>query len=226
MDSGTVISIISLGLCALFFIYCNAYIKRRTGQERILAEFKEEVSKLIAEIDVATDRDATLIEDRIKMIKALLDDVDKRIVLYDQELTKRRANEEAYAELGRKRLVEARVNAHAPALAPILAAPKPAIQNSDADSPTHEMSVQAALKKEQSALSGTEGGEKGEDDKKRRRKREAPPAIHSTTMEQKPILEQIAELSRAGFSPNLIATRLGVSISEVELAIAIAEQRS
>lgn len=222
MDSGTVISIISLGLCALFFIYCNAYIKRRTGQERILAEFKEEVSKLIAEIDVATDRDATLIEDRIKMIKALLDDVDKRIVLYDQELTKRRANEEAYAELGRKRLVEARVNAHAPALAPLKSAPKPAIQNSDADSPTHEMSVQAALKKEQGALSGTEGGEKGEDDKKR----DAPSAIHSATTEQKPVLEQIAELSRAGFSPNLIATRLGVSISEVELAIAIAEQRS
>ncbi|MDR2782542.1 MAG: hypothetical protein LBB48_01635 [Treponema sp.] len=213
MDSGTIISIISLGLCALFFIYCNAYIRRRTGQERILAEFKEEVSKLIAEIDAATDRDAMLIEDRIKTIKALLDDVDKRILLYDQELAKRRANEDVYAELGRKRLVETRINAYTPDLA---------IQNSEAATPVHEMSVQPVLKEER----GAEGDEKGEDGEAQRKEKETPPAIHSAATEQKPMLEQIAELSRAGFSPNLIATRLGMSISEVELAIAIAEQRS
>jgi hypothetical protein len=207
MDSGTIISIISLGLCALFFIYCNAYIRRRTGQERILAEFKEEVSKLIAEIDVATDRDATLIEDRIKTIKTLLDDVDKRIVLYDQELAKRRASEEAYAELGRKRLVEARINAQGQT-----------VQNGAA--PVHDMSVRSLLKEEQrgGVANGDEGGEKDAG--------ETPPAVHSAAMEQKPILEQIAELSKAGFSPNLIANRLGMSISEVEIAIAIAEQRS
>ncbi|MDR2447475.1 MAG: hypothetical protein LBD58_09360 [Treponema sp.] len=218
MDSGTIISIMSLGLCALFFIYCNAYIRRRTGQERILAEFKEEVSKLIAEIDVATDRDATLIEDRIKTIKALLDDVDKRILLYDQELAKRRANEDAYAELGRKRLVEARVNAHTL---------DSAVQNGGGAAPVREMSVQPVLKKEQHAGGGAlNGAEKDSDDKEWRKEREEPPAIHSAATEQKPVLEQIAELSRAGFSPNLIATRLGMSISEIELAIAIAEQRS
>jgi hypothetical protein len=209
MDSGTIISIISLGLCALFFIYCNVYIRRRTGQERILSEFKEEVSKLIAEIDVATDRDATLIEDRIKALKALLDDVDKRIMLYDQELAKRRANEDAYAELGRRRLVEARINGLA-------------VQNNSATPPVNEESVQSSPKEEQRAgsglASGAEGGEKDAD--------EAPPAIHHAPAEQKSMLEQIAELSRAGFSSNLIATRLGMSISEVELAIAIAEQRS
>ncbi|MDR1220862.1 MAG: hypothetical protein LBK73_14830 [Treponema sp.] len=211
MDSGTIISIISLGLCALFFIYCNAYIRRRTGQERILAEFKEEVSKLIAEIDVATDRDATLIEDRIKTIKALLDDVDKRIVLYDQGMAKRRASEEAYAELGRKRLVEARINAQGQT-----------VQNGGGAAPVHDMSVRSLLKEEQRAgggvANGDEGGEKDAG--------ETPPAVHSAAMEQKPILEQIAELSKAGFSPNLIANRLGMSISEVEIAIAIAEQRS
>ncbi|MDR0706936.1 MAG: hypothetical protein LBF60_03535 [Treponema sp.] len=177
------------------------------------------MSKLIAEIDVATDRDATLIEDRIKTIKALLDDVDKRIVLYDQELAKRRANEDAYAELGRKRLVEARVNA---------SALDSAVQNSGGAAPgaapVHEMSVQPVLIAGGGALSGAE---KDSDDTERRKERETPPAIHSAAMEQqKPVLEQIAELSRAGFSPNLIATRLGMSISEVELAIAIAEQRS
>ncbi|MDR0376034.1 MAG: hypothetical protein LBH85_10025 [Treponema sp.] len=214
MESGTIISIASLGLCALFFIYCNAYIRRRTGQEHILAEFKEEVSKLIAEIDAATDRDVTLVEDRIKTIKALLDDLDKRILLYDQELAKRRANEESYAELGRKRLVDARLNAYA----------------QDSAAPAHDASAQPALNEERraggGALNGVEGGEKAGDDTERGKEKKAPPAAPGAATEQKPALEQIAALSRAGFSPNLIATRLGMSISEVELAIAIAEQRS
>ena len=38
-----------------------------------------------------------------------------------------------------------------------------------------------------------------------------------------PLAEQVAELSKAGLSPDLIARRLGVSISEVEVAIAISE---
>jgi hypothetical protein len=205
MDTSTIISIVSLGLCALFFIYCNTYMRRRTGQERILAEFKDEVSKLIAEIDVATDRDATLIEDRIKTIRTLLDDVDKRILLYDQEVAKRRANEDMYAELGRKRLVEARVNAY-----------NSTVQNA----PEGEAGARPLRQEEHEEYSAESGEQHGTGEDQ---PQEAPHTIHD---EQKSALEQIAELSKAGFSPNLIAARLGMSISEVELAIAIAEQRS
>ncbi|MDR2192878.1 MAG: hypothetical protein LBP19_00165 [Treponema sp.] len=210
MDTSTIISIVSLGLCALFFIYSNAYIRRRTGQKRILADFKDEVSKLIAEIDTATDRDATLIEDRIKTIRALLDEVDKRIMLYDQEVAKRRANEEMYAELGRRRIAEAHISTSY----------NPALQNNTPPSVMsldNEVSIQSLLKKDRGA----------EVDKKDKisedRTKEMPHTIYD---EQKYILEQITELSKAGFSSNLIAARLGMSISEVELAIAIAERRS
>jgi hypothetical protein len=37
--------------------------------------------------------------------------------------------------------------------------------------------------------------------------------------------EQIRNLALAGFSPPLIASRLGISISEVELAMALLERR-
>ena len=39
-----------------------------------------------------------------------------------------------------------------------------------------------------------------------------------------PFAERVAELYRAGFSSNLIASRLGATITEVELAIALVER--
>ncbi|MDR0411290.1 MAG: hypothetical protein LBH75_04875 [Treponema sp.] len=179
MTISTIISIITLGLCLLFFISCRAWLEKRTGQDRILTEFREEVSKLIAEIDAATDRDAILIEDRIKSLKTLLEDVDKRIILYGQEMSRRQDHARTYAELGKKRL-----SATAPKT--ITEPPVPPVD-------------------------------------------EEPPLIHAETVQTPPvpktISEQVTELSRAGFSPNLIAARLGVSISEVELAIAIVEKK-
>jgi hypothetical protein len=189
MEMSIIISISSLGLCALFFLYCRAYLKRRTGQEHILAEFREEVYKLITEIDTATDRDATLIEDRIRSLKILLEDVDKRIGTYAQELSRRRASEETYAELGRKQTQ---------------LKPSPAMETE----PPKEV-LKPVRKTERVEPS-------------------SPRVIVAPEIKPKPIplQEQVAELAKAGFSPNLIATRLGVSISEVELAIAIAEQKS
>ncbi|MDR1466422.1 MAG: hypothetical protein LBI40_02230 [Treponema sp.] len=154
-------------------------MEKRTGQDRILTEFHEEVSKLIAEIDAATDRDAILIEDRIKSLKTLLEDVDKRIILHGEEMTRRQNHTQAYAELGRKRLFAG------DAKKVIEARPAPD------EKPPH-MEV-------------------------------APPPMPllAPPTPPKTLPEQVKELSRAGFSPNLIAARLGVSISEVELAIAI-----
>jgi hypothetical protein len=183
MTPSIIISISSLGLCMLFFLYCRAYLKRRTGQERIMAEFREEVRQLVAEIDAATDRDATLIEDRIKSLKALLEDVDKRIGLHAQELSRRRASEEAYAELGRKQVRFTEL-----------------VPTAETEPPSQKT-----------------GGKKNG--------AEAPPPIIAPEIKPLPLAEQVAELAKAGFAASLIATRLGVSISEVELAIAIAEQR-
>lgn len=41
----------------------------------------------------------------------------------------------------------------------------------------------------------------------------------------RPLTEQAAELSRQGFAAELIASRLGVSLSEVELALAVSRRR-
>jgi hypothetical protein len=234
----TVISIISLALCVLFFVYCKRYLKRRTSQERILAEFKDEVYKLISEIDGVADRDATLIEERIKVLKTLLGDVDKRIGLHVQEMSRRRANEETYAELGRKRprLAEPETGRELAPMRPAelsgeVGLPAGGVRGNRPDGAARELEVVAEAGAEagrrQRQKAASEAAAPASAGKSVAPPVSGPQVILAPEIKPKspPLTEQVAELYRAGFAPELIAARLGVSISEVELAIAIAEQR-
>ncbi|MDR3171023.1 MAG: hypothetical protein LBU17_05255 [Treponema sp.] len=174
MNISLIFSAASLILCAFFFVYFRAYLRRRTGPDRLLAEFREEVYKLIAEIDAATDKDSLLVEERIKSLRTILADVDKRISIQVRELDRQRFQEDAYAQLG-KRYASTKADGFAPVY----------------DEMPHGPRI----------------------------------VSREITLKPLPFAEQVAELSRAGFSANLIATRLGVSISEVELAIAIASDQ-
>lgn len=99
-----VLSSASLLSCICFFLYCRHYIKSRTG-EHLLAEYREEVQKLIAELDAATDRDERLVTERITGLKTLMEKVDKRLRVLIGEEERRRVHAETYAELGRRRPV-------------------------------------------------------------------------------------------------------------------------
>jgi len=96
-----VVSIISLSLCASGFFFLRWYISHRTDASRLLEEYRDEVYRLISEIDAATDRDSRLVEERIKNLRKLLDDTDKRISVYTRELQRSRNSEAIYKNLGR-----------------------------------------------------------------------------------------------------------------------------
>jgi hypothetical protein len=166
-------------LCVFFCFFAGIYLRRRTGQERILAEFREEVYKFTAVIDATADKNSLLVEDRIKSLKALLEEVDKRMGLYTRELDRRRVQEKAYAELGKSRS----------------ALPLP-----------REKAPEPLPEEPEKSPRGDE-----EKNAQKRKNEPKPPSL----------AEQVTKFSRAGFSANIIAARLGVSISEVELVLAI-----
>jgi hypothetical protein len=182
-------------LCVLFCFFAGIYLRRRTGQERILAEFREEVYKLTAVIDAATDKDALLVEDRIKSLKALLEEVDKRMAVYTRELDRRRVQERAYAELGKNRLTLSRENSPG----------GEKTEDQNAAEPRKEGTGDPSAREEEKNAPGP-------------RFIQSPRKIEP---KPPPLAEQVTKLARAGFSANVIAARLGVSISEVELVLAI-----
>jgi len=200
MNISLFVSIISLALCLIMFFYLIWYIKRRTSAKGFLPEYRAEVNRLIADIDSATDRDSRLVEDRIKKLKEILDEADKRVSVYAKELEKSRAGEALYTSLGRgiraalktpEELLKEQEQKEPPKLSlvrPNIATAKPASQ------------PELALVQETKAPKLV---------------KEAP----SKPPSKREIRSFIDMLANEGLSPQEIAQRLEVSIAEVNLAM-------
>ena len=187
MTTALIISIISLSLCVLCFFFCRRYIEKKTSATFVLEEYQKEVYRLIAEIDAATDRDSILVEERIKTLKKVIDDTDRRIAVYIKELQKSRDAEAVYTSLGRG--IRAALDS-SPQSGPLSAQ-----QNAPLSAP-----LPAPIDK----------------DKKRvKRKKEK-----KLSQQEEPGLKvQIAQLKAKGLSSQEIASRLNLSIAEVDLAL-------
>lgn len=142
---------------------------------------RNEVNRLLRSIDEITDKDISLIEDREKRLRELLDETDRRLALLHRELDRRSAAEKTYREMGSLALNQppaAADNAEKKAAAPAISAAVNPAQTAEASGPAGPEPVQ-------------------------------------------PVEERIRELAAAGFSANVIASRLGVSLSEAELAVTL-----
>ncbi len=229
MEATAAIAALGLILWAFSFLYLRSYLRRRTGVERILSDLREETNKLIAEIDAATDRDVTLVEDRVKALRALIEDADKRVSTFTREVERRGAEERAYAELGRRSKrphpapepVQSYLPGSAAAPAPVpRTAPVPAMAS---------VAAGAEVATGTAAPAGAEGAEGAEAVPASATAAEsaapaAPRFFRSETEivpKNIPFSERVAELHRAGFSAELIAKRLRSTVAEVDLAIAL-----
>jgi len=184
-------SLFALIISVFSFFYFRSYLKRRTGQERILSELQEEVNSILKSINEVTERDITLIEEREKELKSLLGEIEKRLKTYIREMDNARNAEEAYQELGRNRY---RINKQL------------ALQAAGSVNAYSEKAVEKEKVNESCAAFPLPDFDL-----------KAEPALS--------IREQIHFLLRSGLSETAIASRLGLSIAEVELAAALLERR-
>ena len=165
--TGVIISIACLFFCLFCFFYFRGYIDKRTSFDGIIKDVREEVNTLLQRIDEITDKDISLIEDREKDLKSLLEETDRRLAALNRELVRRENAEMAYRKLGNSPIIE-----------------KPKLPPQETITP------------------------------------QAPEAVNLSQE------DQLRELARSGFSPQIIASRLGISISEAELAVALQERRN
>jgi hypothetical protein len=96
----------ALLISVVSFFVIFFYVKKRTAVDRIPLETRQEVANIINEIDRITDRDSELIEDRVKKLQSLLEDIDRRIAVHENQLNSYRAAEDT-----RKKLNEEKANA-------------------------------------------------------------------------------------------------------------------
>ena len=186
-----ILSLISFCLCVFFFFFFRRYIQQKTSARELLADYRSEVHNLIADIDTATDRDSLLVEERIKTLKQLLEDTDRRISVYMRELQRSRNGEMMYASLGRG--IRVALDSASPQEAPV----------------TQELFPPDALapqeRKEEQEIKIAAVDSRLPIGRKRKQKTK--------------LKTQIAEMSAKGLGPQEIASRLGLSLAEVDLAL-------
>ncbi|MDR0503704.1 MAG: hypothetical protein LBH16_10340 [Treponema sp.] len=195
MNITLIILFFCLSFCLFIFFYFKWYIKKRTSDPGLLADYKTEVDRLNAEINSVTDRNLQLVEDRIGKLKALLDDTDRRIAVYARELDKSRSAQTIYTSLGKG----------------IRAAFKtPSGNNNELPVEEEKRQVTAPGTPEAQPVPKSEGS--------------LPdalpvPRVISAHEAKRQIRAQLEEMIDKGFSPAEIAARLHISLAEVDLAM-------
>ncbi|MDR1257627.1 MAG: hypothetical protein LBJ86_07765 [Spirochaetaceae bacterium] len=168
------------------------YVKNRTRPDRIPSETRQETIKIINEIDRITDRDSELIEERVKKLKSLLEDVDRRIALYEGLTENYRSAEET-----RKKLNAEKQDA---AVASYLGLGK---KNYPHESPFTPPPLNVAVTEHGASNTGSDkAGDTGADEQS--------------------LIRKAAALSASGVPNNEIAKRLHTTVNEVEMALFLA----
>jgi hypothetical protein len=211
--------VVDFGGLLLVYVLLRDRVRRAASSESRIAEIRDEVSRLLVELNQATDRNIALMEDKISILNEALSTADKKIGLLRRETEKHDVGSQIYSRLaeGRHRRTAPQAAAAAalpPAAAnPSLAAPNPSVagqnpqaagtsvgyadvlvaESAEAEPPVPPLSVELLEQGSRSA---------------------APPDTR----------QRVMMLYRAGFSPSLIASRVGAPLGEVELMIAL-EQR-
>jgi hypothetical protein len=185
------------GLFAIWFLL-RSRIRRFLELENLLSGVREEARALIIELNETADRNVSLVEDRMKSLRELLDEVDRRIGLMKRELGTRAVEREIYAKLNKRRpIVPGAVEENALQVEP------PRNPTMSAESPS---SVPVAPSPPPVPI---------------------PEIVHAAERIEKlkSPREQALELHRSGFSADLIAAKIGATVAEVELMIEMEEMR-
>ena len=197
MTISIILSVMSLCFCFAGFFFFRWYVARKIAASSLLTDYREEVYRLIAEIDAAADRDSLLVEERIKTLKQVIEDTDRRIAVYMRELQRSKNGEALYANLGRgiRAALDSRRHGEA------------AVEEEEAVSPQQNLPWQSLPEPKTPAA------------KKRAGKKNTLPEPEPAAPAKPKIKVQIAELSAQGLSPAEIASRLELSLAEVDLAL-------
>jgi len=205
-------------ICVISFFFIKSYIKRRTSrewilQEGILTEIRDEVGALLKSIDETTDRDITLVKEREENLRSLLGEVEKRLRVYIREMEKRTLQEETFKTLsdsGSQTFPVSPQRATAERATSERSSPERSTPAAIDGTYVDLGKLRYSLKRQEAAADSVQAPEP---------KADQDPANFPS------ISDQIYPMLKAGFSAPLIASRLGLSITEVEFVTELLERR-
>ena len=93
----------ALAIAGYFIVYLilKAKLNKSVDPRAILESIREEVDRIIVELNSTTDRNITLMEDKVQSLTALLEQADKKIGILKREIEKHELSGKVYSELAR-----------------------------------------------------------------------------------------------------------------------------
>lgn len=165
-----------------------------------MEEIRREIGAIITEMNQTTERNIELIEDRIGRLKKLIEAADKRVVVMRREAERRDRAEETYSRLGRTLQV--------------LPESPPATDSRRSD-PVPDTDPREPLPVEEGVIPGrppvspdTEDDSEGSPD--------GDPAS---------LRRRVLGLYRLGIPIERIASRVGTTVSEIELIVSLGDRQ-
>jgi hypothetical protein len=78
-------------------------LSKSLDPQAVLEAIREEVDRIIVELNSTTDRNITLLEDKVQSLTALIEQADKKIGILRREIEKHELAGKVYSELAEKR---------------------------------------------------------------------------------------------------------------------------
>jgi DNA-binding NarL/FixJ family response regulator len=97
-----IVALFAGGYLAVYLLL-KRKLARALSAAAILGEVREEVNRILVELNQTTNRNITLIEDRIRSLNELLGKADKRLALLAREAEKQDLAARLYSELSSRR---------------------------------------------------------------------------------------------------------------------------
>jgi hypothetical protein len=218
------------GLMVIWFVL-KARVRKSLELDGLLAEARKEVRLLNLELNETTERNISLIEDRLSGLREAMAEADRRLGLLKREAGKRQTETEVYSKLGRRAaIVQADTSGPSSDLDS-----QPGAQSAGQPAARSAWTMPKDLNNSEPA--DTTGGYSGEPV-------QLPPggAVPARAMATEPAppvpvpprqpeiappsrRERVLGLHRNGFSADIIASKVGATIAEVELLISLDEGR-
>jgi hypothetical protein len=228
MNSLVVLLAVQILVSLFLIIWVRMKVTRTLDEGDSIARIRREIGAMIVELDGSADRNITVMEDRIRELKDLLAEADKRIVMLSNE----KARSWAIPAAALQQTPQSRLSAsygqlsapREPSSLPLEQAPPTEKHQETPMQYVQAPAVQMKLQTETTVPSEQMG-----------QPAPAGPVIPGSSRTasipfirfsdkpvviEEPFAERVARLHKRGFSSDIIAAKLKATIAEVDLAIA------
>lgn len=214
---------LNLATVGLIFLYVRRKVRKTLEMEGLMDNLRKEVGELVRDLNQTTDRNITLLEDSLRVLKQATEEADRRVFVLKREAERRGTESAVYDRLGRLRAgTAASVPSEglSPSLdfetrrpAPAVSGPAPAERPATAETSSTPPPATPDAEKGSSLVSVAAA---------------AIPFVSfssSPIRPKPPVRDEVLSLSRRGISSELIAAKLGITVAEVELMVSLEEQK-